>query len=161
MTKQAIVLSLVSAFFATIGFAAQSGQLMVYPERGQSPEQESQDKAACYTWAQNQLGYSPETLLQQAGTASQQNQAQTGQAVRGAGRGAAAGAIGGAIAGNAGKGAAIGAGVGGAAGASRRARAERQQEANQQQISAQVQQKLADFQKAQGTCLKGKGYSVG
>jgi hypothetical protein len=144
------------------GGAASADQLMVYPKQGQTPQQQSQDKAECYSWAQQQLGYDPQTLLnqsQQAGTAT--SQSQQGSAVRGAGRGAAAGAIGGAIGGNAGKGAAIGAGVGGAAGAHRRNQAEQQQEQAQQQVNAQIQQKMKNFNKAEATCLSGKGYSVG
>lgn len=157
-THKLLALAVISTF---AGVAAQADQLMVYPQKGQSAEQQATDKAACYSWAQQQLGYDPQSLLnqssQQAGQAQQQQQ---GGAVRGAGRGAAAGAIGGAIAGNAGKGAAIGAGVGGAAGAHQRAQAQRQQEQAQEQASAQVQQKLKEFQKAQGTCLSGKGYAV-
>lgn len=143
------------------GASALANQLMVYPKQGQSAQQQSQDKAECYSWAQQQLGYDPQTLLSQsqAGTANQAPQ--SGGAVRGAGRGAAAGAIGGAIGGDAGKGAAIGAGVGGAAGAHRRNQAEQQQAQSQQQANAQIQQKMNDFNKAQGTCLSGKGYSVG
>jgi hypothetical protein len=159
-----VVLSSVLPLFAIIGVRAetQSQPLVVYPKKGQSARQQSSDKAECHNWAQQQLGYDPETLLrqsqsQQAGTSGQ---AGKGSAVRGAGRGAAAGAIGGAIAGNAGKGAAIGAGVGGAAGAHRRAQARRQQEEEQQQASAQIQQKLDAFTKAEKTCLSGKGYSV-
>lgn len=151
---------LVLSVFA--GANALADQLMVYPKQGQSAQQQSQDKAECYSWAQQQLGYDPQSLLaqsQQAGTAT--SQSGTGTAARSAGRGAAVGAIGGAIGGDAGKGAAIGAGVGGAAGAHRRNQAERQQEQTQQQANAQIQQKMKDFNKAQATCLSGKGYSVG
>jgi hypothetical protein len=148
-----------AVFLTFSGVSALANQLMIYPKQGQSAQQQAQDKATCYSWAQQQLGYDPQSLLnQQAGTMAQPSE--KGQAVRGAGRGAAAGAIGGAIGGNAGKGAAIGAGVGGAAGAHRRAQAERQQEQAQQQASAQIQQKLNEFNKAQATCLSGKGYSV-
>lgn len=150
----------ITALASLAGAAAQADQLMVYPKQGQSAQQQSMDKAECYSWAQQQLGYDPQSLLnqssQQAGQAPQQ-----GGAVRGAGRGAAAGAVGGAIGGNAGKGAAIGAGVGALGGAHRRAQAENQQEQAQQQANAQVQQKMNAFNKAEGTCLSGKGYSVG
>jgi hypothetical protein len=151
-----------SALLTFAGTSALAEQLMVYPKQGQSPQQQSQDKAECYSWAQQQLGYDPQSLMsqsQQAGTAGQAPQ--QGGAVRGAGKGAAAGAIGGAIGGDAGKGAAIGAGVGGAAGAHRKREAQKEQQQAQQQTNAQIQQKMAAFNKAQGTCLSGKGYSVG
>jgi hypothetical protein len=157
--QQMAALAILSVFMGATAFA---DQLMIYPKQGQSAQQQSQDKAECYSWAQQQLGYDPQTLLnqsQQAGTANQATQ--PGGAARSAGRGAAVGAIGGAIGGDAGKGAAIGAGVGGAAGAHRRNQAQRQQEQQQQQASAQIQQKMKDFNKAQATCLSGKGYSVG
>ncbi|MFL5813932.1 MAG: glycine zipper family protein [Bdellovibrionia bacterium] len=147
-----------TAFACTV---ASADQLMVYPKEGQSSQQQSQDKAECYSWAQQQLGYDPQTLLNQSQQAGTAGQSQQGSAVRGAGRGAAAGAIGGAIGGDAGKGAAIGAGVGGAAGARRRNQAEREQEQAHQQANAQIQQKMNNFNKAQATCLNGKGYSVG
>lgn len=156
--RQIAALAILSVF-TSVG--ALADQLMVYPKQGQSAQQQAQDKAECYSWAQQQLGYDPQTLLnqsQQAGTAA--SQSGTGTAARSAGRGAAVGAIGGAIGGDAGKGAAIGAGVGGAAGAHRRNQAERQQEQAQQQSNAQIQQKMANFNKAQATCLSGKGYSV-
>lgn len=156
-THKLLALAVISTF---AGVAAQADQLMVYPQKGQSAEQQATDKATCYTWAQQQLGYDPQSLLNQASQQAGQAQQPQGGAVRGAGRGAAAGAIGGAIGGNAGKGAAIGAGVGGAAGAHQRAQAQKQQEQAQEQASAQVQQKLKEFQKAQGTCLSGKGYAV-
>jgi hypothetical protein len=154
-------LSALVALTTLINTGALADQLMVYPKQGQTPQQQNQDKAECYTWAQQQLGYDPQTLLNQSQQAGTAGQSQQGSAVRGAGRGAAAGAIGGAIGGNAGKGAAIGAGVGGAAGAHRRNKAEQQQQQAQQQANAQIQQKMTDFNKAQATCLSGKGYSVG
>jgi hypothetical protein len=144
-----------------VGTGAFADQLLVYPKQGQSAQQQSMDKAECYSWAQQQLGYDPQTLLNQSQQAGTAGQSQQGGAARGAGRGAAAGAVGGAIAGNAGKGAAIGAGVGALGGAHRKNQAERQQEQTQQQANAQIQQKMQAFNKAEGTCLSGKGYSVG
>jgi hypothetical protein len=159
--------SMISHLFSTLAVltslvstGAFADQLMVYPKQGQSAQQQSMDKAECYNWAQQQLGYDPQSLLSQSQQAGTAGQSQQGGAVRGAGKGAAAGAIGGAIGGNAGKGAAIGAGVGGAAGAHRRNQAEREQEQAQQQANAQIQQKMQAFNKAEGTCLSGKGYSV-
>ena len=82
-------------------------QSFVFPEKGQSAEQQQQDEGACHQWAKQQTGIDP---VQQM-AAAPPPPPQQGGALRGAGRGAAVGAIGGAIGGDAGKGAAVGAGV--------------------------------------------------
>lgn len=151
-------IALACAVVALPGMAmAQSGQAqkpssgpVIYPSKGQSPEQQAQDKSACQAWATQQTGYDP-----LAAAEAQQAQAQQkgGGAVRGGARGAAAGAAIGAVAGDAGKGAAIGATAGGIGGAVKK----RQQAAAQQQAGAQ---QLAEYQKAFGTCMQGRGYAV-
>lgn len=140
--------------------------LFIYPSKGQPPEQQRQDEAACTQWAEQQTG-----LVLQAGTvntaaaaeAARQQAAQqtTGAAVGGAAKGAVAGVAIGAVAGDAGKGAAIGATAGALAGRSAKKRAEAQ--AAQQgasQAAAQNQAALDRFKKAAGVCLEGRGYSV-
>ena len=89
-----------------------AAQTFVFPEKGQSPEQQEQDDFSCYKWAKQQTGYDPE----HPNLAAAPPPPSKGGAVRGAAGGAALGAVGGAIGGDAGKGAAIGAGVGGAMG---------------------------------------------
>jgi hypothetical protein len=132
-------------------------QVFIYPEKGQSKDQQELDQFTCYKWAKEQTGIDPN----QSSMAAAPPPPGQGQAVRGAARGAAVGAIGGAIGGNAAKGAAIGAGVGGGAGAIRRRRAEMQYEQQVQQASAQQQQQQQEFNRAYGLCLSGKGYKVG
>ena len=34
-------------------------QQFVYPAKGQTPEQQKSDEAACYTWAVQQTGFDP------------------------------------------------------------------------------------------------------
>jgi hypothetical protein len=142
----------------SIGAAEVQAAVVAYPTKGQSEKQQSTDKAACGQWATDQTGISPEQLLQnqQAG----QVPPPTTGAGRGAAGGAAAGAVGGAIAGNAGKGAAIGAGTGAVVGGVRRRKQETAAQQQQQAGQAQTQQQLASYEKAQKTCLKGKGYTV-
>lgn len=130
-----------------------SDEIVAYPKKGQSAKQQDKDKYECYSWAKKQTGFDP----QAAGTAGAGTQGHSGSAVRGAGRGAAVGALGGAIGGDAGKGAAVGAGVGAAGGGARR----RQAEKEQAQVQSQEKQKLSEFNKAEGACLQGRGYSVG
>jgi hypothetical protein len=117
----------------------------VYPQKGQTQQQQDVDTAECTRWAQGQSGVDPNAPPQQG---------QPGQhgrgAVRGAARGAAAGAAVGAIAGDAGKGAGAGAAVGAVAG---RRRSKMDQQA--QQAGA-----ADSFNRAFGACMEGRGYSV-
>lgn len=131
--------------------------MFVYPEKGQSKDQQEMDQFTCYKWAKEQTGIDPN----QTSTAAAPAPPQQGQVASGAMRGAAVGAVGGAIAGDAGKGAAAGAAVGGGAGAVRKRRGEMQYEQSVQAASSDQQQKQQVFNRAYGTCLEGKGYKVG
>jgi len=149
--------------------------MIVYPAKGQSQEQENQDRYQCHNWAVQQTGYDPANPPPSSGSSAPpppppayQEQPTVGGT---AARGAALGAIGGAIGGNAGKGAAIGAATGGALGAMRRNQASRdyaaqQQAYAQQQQQAQYQQNAANSQRraaynrAISACLTGRGYTV-
>ena len=124
-------------------------QLMIYPARGQSPEQQQQDQYQCHTWSVQQSGYDPSNP--QAQSASQGNMAK--ETLRGGARGAAAGAAIGAIAGNAGEGAAIGA----AAGGFKRRFQERERE---QQAASAPPPGSDNYNRAMKSCLEGRGYSV-
>jgi hypothetical protein len=126
--------------------ALASGQMYVYPQKGQSAKQQQRDEGECHQWAVQQTGYNP-------GMASAPSSAPDGSLVRGGARGAAAGAVVGAIAGNAGKGAAAGAAGGALIGGMRRRDSRRQQE----QANASGQQ---GYQRAYGACMQGRGYSV-
>ena len=132
-------------------------QTFVFPEKGQTPEQQEQDDFTCYKWAKQQTGYDP----QHPDLTSAPPPPSGGGAIHGAAGGAALGAIGGAIGGNAGKGAAIGAGVGGAMGMRRQRLAEMQYRQQVQQASAQNQQTRDTFNRAHRTCMEAKGYKVG
>ena len=137
-------------------------ELMVYPAKGQSQEQQQKDEFECYQWAVKQSGFDP-SKPQQASAPPPQGQPQGG-AIKGAAGGAALGAIGGAIAGDAGKGAAIGAATGGAFGAMRRAesrrRMEREDQSYEQQQQAAYSQGLQNYNRAKKACLEGRGYTV-
>ena len=132
-------------------------QMFIFPQKGQSPDQQEFDEFTCYKWAKEQTGFDPN---QQAAATSAPKQKRGGM-LGGAMGGAALGAIGGAIAGNAGKGAAIGAGVGAGAGLLKQgADNSRSQKKYQKQVS-QNQQNRGTFNRAYGVCLEGKGYKVG
>lgn len=140
--------------------------MIIYPAKGQTPEQQAADEAACVTWAENQTGLvlsGGKVNVDSAAKAAQQKTAEatTGAAVVGSAKGAAAGAAIGAIAGDAGTGAAIGA-VAGAVGG-RRAKKQAEAQAAQkgaQQAQAQSQAATDQFKKAAAACLQGRGYTV-
>ena len=152
-----IALALSTGLTAALTITAAYGQgMVIYPAKGQTPEQQNKDKGECHVWAVQQSGFDPSQA--QAPTAPPPSQG--GERARGAARGAAAGAAVGAVAGDAGKGAAAGAAAGTAAGGSRKRQAERQQEAQTQQQQAAYAQSQAGYQKAQGACMEGRGYTV-
>ncbi len=140
--------------------------MVIYPAKGQTPEQQAKDEEACTKWAQDQTGLvlsGGQVNVDSAAQASKEKAAEKtqGAAVAGAARGAAAGVGIGAIAGDAGKGAAIGA-VAGAMGG-RRAKKQAEQQAaakGAQQAQAQSQQMVDQFKKAAAVCLEGRGYTV-
>ncbi len=131
---------------ALVAAPAWAQQIHIYQQRGQSPQQQQQDRFECHQWAVQQTGFDP-TMAAPATAAP------TTGALPGAARGAALGAVGGAIAGNAGRGAAIGAGTGALFGTMRRNSQIRE---SQQVASAQMD----NFNRALRTCLTGRGYSV-
>jgi hypothetical protein len=136
---------------------AEAQKPVVYPAKGQSVQQQSQDDAQCFAWAKQSTGIDPAVVAsspppQQTGPA-----VGGGQRARGAARGAAGGAAIGAIAGDAGKGAAAGAVVGTMAGG-RRARQD--QAAQNQQAQAQQQELIQTYYRAYGACMEGRGYTI-
>jgi hypothetical protein len=141
------------AFAASAAFAQQ----YAYPAKGQSPEQQKKDEAACNQWAVDQSKYDPANPPPQQAAAAPPTTATgvtPGAGVRGAARGAVVGEV---VGGDASTGAAVGAAA--ARGQSRRQNAAAAQQ-GQQQASQQQQAGQAAYQKARGACLEGKGYTV-
>jgi len=125
--------------------AAASAQVYVYPQKGQSAEQQDKDQYDCYQWAKRQSGVDPG-----APAAGPDRGKRVGGTLGGAARGAAGGALIGAIAGDAGKGAAIGATVGGIGG---RRGAIKQEQAGQAATAD-------SYNRAFAACMEGRGYTV-
>lgn len=151
-----IVTSLAACLFLA-GTAAAQSKPIIYPQKGQSKQQQEKDEFECYKWAKEQTGFDPMAPPPAVDTSQRAPQ---GGAVQGAAKGAALGAIGGAIAGDAGKGAAVGAGVGGAAGAMKKRGSQREQQQAQQQAQAGASQQRATYDRAVGACMEGRGYTV-
>jgi hypothetical protein len=125
-----------------------NAQQYVYPAKGQSPQQQKSDEAACYSWAVQQTGFDPaKPPPQQAATKSGPT---PGAGARGAARGAVVGEV---VGGDAGAGAAAGA-------VAARGQSRRQNKAAAQQAQTGTQEQQAAFGKARAACLEGKGYTV-
>ncbi|MCP4895371.1 MAG: hypothetical protein GY906_00215 [bacterium] len=148
-------------------------EVYVFPTEGQNAEQQSQDEATCYSWANETSGLDPFNLVKQAEAQKQQTDAakqQVDQAGQGAGaRGAIGGAAMGALIGeiandDAGKGAAYGAAAGLIAGrrGARRAQQDAKQQIDQQSQQAQTttKEQIENFKKAFSVCLEAKDYLV-
>jgi hypothetical protein len=147
----------VGAFTFAVVCTAAAQTPIIYPSEGQSPEQQQKDQAECQVWATQNTGIDPVVLAQ---TPTQQAGSSWGGGERagGAARGALGGAAIGAIAGDAGKGAAIGAVAGTMAGG-RRAR--HNQAAEQDYYDSQRYEAMNTWNRAVGTCMNARGYSVG
>jgi hypothetical protein len=142
----------VTILLAGLLVPAVSAQQYVYPAKGQSPDQQKKDEAACHDWAVQQSGVDPAKSSAQASSASRTSPTGVtpGAGVRGAARGAVVGEI---IGDDAGAGAAAGAAA--ARAQSRRQNAQQQQQQQQAQSSQQ-----GAYYKARAACLEGRGYSV-
>ena len=135
-----------------------SDELIIFPNAGQSGEQQEADKFACYGWAKNQSGFDP-MAPPMTTTASPKTDAKKGGTVRGSLRGAA---IGGIIGGS--DGAKKGAGAGAVMGTARRHDQKRSEEKAQQaweQEQAAIYSGNRDlYNRNYGACLEGKNYTV-
>lgn len=141
---QTLLVALGLGFGATL--AAQ--ELYVYPQQDQGAEQQEKDKSECYQWARQNTGFDPAQAPAPASSSGD------GTVARGALKGAVGGLIIGNVAGGSGsKGAAAGALLGGGGSAIQKSR---EQSAQQQKAAAT----RADFNRAYGACLEGRGYTV-
>jgi hypothetical protein len=149
--------AVVAAALAAVASGAAAQQPIIYPAKGQSPQQQQKDQGECQVWATKSTGVDPVALAQAPAPAPSGPAVGGGERVGGAARGALGGLAIGAIAGDAGQGAAIGAVVGTMAGG-RQAR--QNQSAKQQQAQAQRQQQMSTWNRAVGACLEARGYTV-
>jgi hypothetical protein len=147
----------VAATLACLSTLAVAQQLIVYPARGQSPQQQQQDEAQCRSWATQNTGIDPAILAATPVGGPSGPAIGGGERLAGAARGAVGGLAIGAIAGDAGQGAGIGAVAGTMAGG-RQARQNRS--GQQQQAQSQRQQQLDTWNRAVGACLEARGYTV-
>lgn len=143
-----------AALLLSVSLSAQD--LVVYPAKGQSQDQQEQDQFQCYTWARDRTGFDPMEVPR----ASSAEPEQKGGAGRGALGGAAAGALVGAIAGDTKQGALIGGALGGLTGGARRASSNKDRQQWEQQQAQQYAQRRNEYNRAYAACLEGRGYTV-
>jgi hypothetical protein len=162
------VLLVIGLAILLIAPVAMAQQQYVFPQKGQTPDQQKKDEYDCHTWAVNQTGYDPTKPQapppQQAAApkpATTPTGVKPGAGVGGAARGAVVGEV---VADDPSAGAKAGAVA--ARGSSRRQTAAQQQQAQAQQqqqaqqASTQQSAQQQNYLKAKGVCLEGKGYSV-
>ena len=149
-----ILITLV-VFFA-LAPIAYAQELFVFPNEGQSQDQQDKDEAQCRRAATEQTGFNP-MATPTATTAAPETQ---GGAIGGAARGALLGTAVGAVTGNVGRGAAAGAAGGGLLGGMRRADSDRQQQDWAQQVTANYQQNRDNWNRAFTACMESRGYTV-
>lgn len=165
--RLSLIMGIIGYLYFGIGVitAVQADDFIVYPSKGQSPEQIEQDKFTCYSWAKQTTGFDPMAASQATAPPPQQQQKKTMGALGGAAAGAVTGAIIGKIADDdAGKGAAIGAASGALFGGLRRSSQRRRQRQAQdkwaQQQADNYAQQRGKYNRAYAACLEGKGYIV-
>ena len=141
---------------STAGWA--QSEMVIYPTKNQTKEQQDKDNFECYGWAKQQSGFDP-MAPPTASAPPPQQQAPKGGAGRGALRGAAVGGI---VDGS--DGAKTGAAAGAVVGGVRRRDQRRQQQVEQQQYeqqqAAQYQGDRDSYNRAYAACMDGRGYSV-
>ena len=149
---------------ANVAFA--QSEMFIYPQEGQSQEQQEKDKFECYSWGKEQTGFDP-METPRATEAPPQKGAKRGGALKGGVGGALLGAAVGGISGGskgARKGAAIGGLSGGVMGGARSQEQKRQEEHAAQQWERDQANQYAQnrnlYNRAYSACLEGRGYTV-
>ena len=150
---QTLITLIVTLALAPIAHAQ---ELFVFPNEGQSQDQQDKDEAQCRRAAIEQTGFNP-MATPTATTAAPETQ---GGVVGGAARGALLGTAVGAVTGNVGRGAAAGAAGGGLFGGMRRADSDRQQDQWGQQEAANFQNNRNNWNRAFTACMESRGYTV-
>ena len=161
-TKHFIAASLATAlaFSAT---ASLGSDLFIYPNNGQTSEQQQRDRYECHIWAKDQTGYDPSQtgLTMPAPPQNESNSNSLKGAVSGAALGAAVGAVTGKSVGET---AAIGAGAGLLTSRMKNRRAEKKAEktyeAELANSQAYIHAKNTEYNRAISACLTGRGYTV-
>ena len=135
---------------------AHGQDLFVFPNEGQSQDQQDMDEFQCQRDARDRTGFDPMATPRATTARPQQQGGAGGGAVRGALLGTAVGAA----TGNTRRGATAGAVGGGLLGGARRADSNRQQDQWAQQEAANYQRQRNNWNRAFIACMEARGYTV-
>ena len=164
--KHKIIITTVAVFFA-LGAVSFAQELVVYPNEGQSSEQQEKDKYECYSWAKGESSFDP-MAVPTASEPPPEKEAAKGGTGKGLARGAVTGLAVGAIVGDSKsdtrKATKVGAAGGAVVGTARRNDQKKQEEKKQQdwekQQTQQYTQNRSNYNRAYAACLEGRSYSV-
>jgi len=151
-----VVLLTVALASALCAAGAWAQQLFIYPLRGQSPQQQQQDRFECHQWAAQQTGFDPCWARLRRRRRRRRRRAPCA----GPRAGPPSGRSGAPSRADAGRGAAIGAGTGALFGTMRRNDQIRQGQAQQAAHAQQTSWQMEQFNRALAACLQGRGYTV-
>jgi uncharacterized protein YcfJ len=157
-----------------VGATAVAQDMYVYPAKGQSEQQLSNDRYECHRWAVAETGFDPTDIGEAGPPRAVRVPVPENKAAGATEKGALAGAIAGAVLGHGDdrfKNAVIGAAVGAAAGgaveangemnAQEKARDEaRERTEDFQRTKAEKAMRRANYRRALTACLEGRGYTV-
>ncbi len=150
------ILTIFIVFFALASVAHAHG-LFIFPNQGQSQDQQHKDEFQCIRVARDQTGFDPMATP----TATQPRPETRGGVLGGAAGGALLGTAVGAIAGDTRRGALAGAAGGGLMGGMRRNDSRRQQDQWAQEQAAIYQADRDRWNRAFTACMQARGYTVG
>ena len=149
-----------------VAVSASGAEFYIYPQKGQSAQQQEKDQFECYGWAKGQSGFDPMAPpTTRTAPPKREGGSVAGGAAGGAVAGAAVGSVAGAIRGKrVAKTAAVGAGTGGMIGgmgaAGRNAKDEKNLRDWEQQEANAYAQRRREYNRAYAACLEGRGYTV-
>jgi len=93
MMKKMIPMMAMIIFLVFLAGFAFGQELVIFPARGQTPEQMEKDKSECYTWAKQETGFDP-MQAKPAQAPPAQPQGPQGERIKGAARGGGSGGCG-------------------------------------------------------------------
>jgi uncharacterized protein YcfJ len=173
-THARLLIGGIAGALAIVGATAIAQDLYVYPAKGQSDQQLSNDRYECHRWAVNETGFDPTDLGEAGPPRTVRVPVPANEAAGATGKGALAGALAGAVLGHGDDklkdtaiGAAVGAAVGGAVEANGEMKAQQQAHDEAQEraeemkrTKAETAMRRANYRRALTACLEGRGYTV-
>jgi hypothetical protein len=152
-----------TAFFTLLSLAlpgqASSQDVFIYPQKGQSAEQQDKDEFECYKWARDNSGFDPMAAPTAGSPPPRKDEKSYGVL-----KGAAVGAVGGKVFGNSKKTTRTAAAAGGLLGGVRQhqhnSREQQKVEDWERREASNYASNRSNYNRAYAACLEGRGYTV-